>query len=200
MKNNTSTQQRAIDTKNKIMNTFFGLLEHKSINEITIQMICVNCGISVGAFYHHYSSKEDILEEKFHHFDEFIDKELTHKQYATSEEAIIDFLFHLIMGAQNHGINVTREVLKYTLTPTSHNYFSVQNRASHNYLLTLLDKAIASGELRRDCNPKELAILLLRHAHGIGYDWVAQNGNYDLSNALHYDLRLILKSFKNDVD
>jgi len=200
MKNSSLTQQRAIDTKNKIINTFFGLLEHKSINEITIQMICVNCGISVGAFYHHYSSKEDILVEKFHHFDEFIENELTHKQYVCYEEAIIDFLFYLIIGAQNHGINVTREVLKYTLSPTSHNYFSMQNRSSHNYLLTLIDKAISKGELKEACNSKELAILLLRHAHGIGYDWVAQNGSYDLSNALHYDLRLILKSFKNDVE
>lgn len=196
MKTSITSQQRAIDTKNKIISVFFTLLKEKTLQEITIQMICINAGISVGAFYHHYSSKENVLEETFHHFDAFIEEVLTKKQYPSSEEAIIDFLFHLIIGAEDYGINVTREVLKYTLSATSHNYFSMQNRASHSYLLKLIEQAIQENVLRKDCDAKEIAILLLRHAHGIGYDWVAQNGNYNLANALHYDLNLLLKAFK----
>lgn len=196
MKNTVTFQQRAIDTKNKIIHVFFDLLKEKPINEITIQMICTNAKISVGAFYHHYSAKEEVLEESFRNFDRFIEEELENTEYTSSEDAILDFLFHLIIGAQDHGINVTREVIKYTLSPTAHNYFSVQNRTSHNYLLKLIEKAKEEKVLKEDTDVKEIAILLLRHAHGIGYDWVAQNGNYDLAKALHYDLKLILRAFK----
>ena len=106
---------------------------------------------------------------------------LVNKHYNSLNEAIIDFLFHLVIGSQENGVNVTREVLKLALKDPI--YFEDQERFSRKYLHSIVSKAIKEGQLKSDTDVNFLCSLLLRHARGIGYDWVAHNGNYDLDYA-----------------
>ncbi|MGM9946857.1 TetR/AcrR family transcriptional regulator [Floccifex sp.] len=195
MENLTNRQKQALETKQLIIKTFFNLLKDNALEDITIQTICKKANISVGAFYHHYNSKDEVLAETFTQFDDFVSQVLVNKPYQSSSEAIIDFLYHLVIGAKDNGVNTTREILKLALKNPS--YFEDQERYSRKYLKQIVNKALEEKQLKPETNVDFLCSLLLRHARGIGYDWVAHNGNYDLDQTLHYDLTIILKSFEN---
>lgn len=57
----TSRDMQAIQTKKTIVKVCGELLKEKPWNKIKVTDICSRAGISVGAFYHHFKSKEEIL-------------------------------------------------------------------------------------------------------------------------------------------
>lgn len=51
------------DTKEHILKKAFVLFMQKSYKEVTMKDIAEETGLSKGAFYHHFSSKEDVFKE-----------------------------------------------------------------------------------------------------------------------------------------
>ena len=182
-------QKQTIETKRLIIDTVFTLLKEQPLDEITIQSICKKANISVGAFYHHYSSKEEVLAESFKKFDTFVSTVLVNKHYNSLNEAIIDFLFHLVIGSQENGVNVTREVLKLALKDPI--YFEDQERFSRKYLRSIVSKAIEEGELKSDTDVNFLCSLLLRHTLSlIHIEMCIRDRHISMAKRIH------IKSFK----
>ena len=56
------------DTKEHILNVSFGLFLQKNFKEVTMQEIVEKTGMSKGAFYHYFESKEQLFLEVINHF------------------------------------------------------------------------------------------------------------------------------------
>ena len=69
MKPQTNRQRQAIATKHKIFSCAVSLFAEKSYENVTVQDICDKAEVSVGAFYHHFKSKENILDEGYRLFE-----------------------------------------------------------------------------------------------------------------------------------
>ena len=67
----TKRQEKAIETKNRIYTAAIDLMDRKGFEKITIADISKKAGVSVGAFYHYFKSKNDILAEIFLKADEY---------------------------------------------------------------------------------------------------------------------------------
>lgn len=48
-------------TKKIIIDTVLGLIKTKDLQEITVQQICEEAGVSKGTFYNHFKDKYDVL-------------------------------------------------------------------------------------------------------------------------------------------
>lgn len=72
----TKRQIQANKTRSKIYKIAVDLMEKKGFNNITIEEISKKAKVSVGAFYHYYNSKEDILFEIFRRADEYFENEV----------------------------------------------------------------------------------------------------------------------------
>lgn len=198
MKNKlTSRQIQARETKNKIINSMWELLQEKTLDEITVNTVCKKTNISVGAFYHHFKTKEDVVYAAFSQFDELIEKVLVHKKYDSIIDAIIDVLYHEVIGAKERGIHLTAEIIKLTVSQRDYNVYDDENRFFHIYLKKLICEAKAQGVIMDYFDSDYITNLLLRHTRGIGYDWVAHQGNYDLEETIRNDIKLLLNNFIN---
>ena len=65
MKETTSRKQQAMETRIKILEIALDLFKEKGMNAVKITDICQAAGVSVGAFYHHFPSKESIIERGY---------------------------------------------------------------------------------------------------------------------------------------
>lgn len=190
----TNRQIQALETKQKIINSACELLKEHTLEKITVQQICKQANISIGAFYHHFKTKEDIIYSLFFTFDDWIKEVLIHKEYPSSIDAIVDLLYHESAGALDYGLNITAEIIKLTVRQNETSVYDNQKRFFHTYLIELIEKA-KKEKLILDIDTNYLASLLLRHTRGIGYDWVAHHGNYNLEEVLKNDLILLLRNY-----
>ena len=52
----------AVDMKQMIAQTLAGLLEHKSVDKITVKELVDTCGISRQGFYYHFQDIMEVIE------------------------------------------------------------------------------------------------------------------------------------------
>ena len=67
----TPRKEQAIATRLKIFDTAVELFEKKGYDRVSINDICKKAGVSTGAFYHYFKSKDQVLREKFLEIDDF---------------------------------------------------------------------------------------------------------------------------------
>ncbi len=81
----TNRQIQAEETKNRIYSAAIKLMDKKGFDGMTIMDIVKAAGISVGAFYHYFTTKHDILAEIFHRADIYFSTVVAQKLRASRD-------------------------------------------------------------------------------------------------------------------
>ena len=56
-------ESKFYNNRTKILNSFSHIIDSYNINEISISMLCTNCGISRSTFYRHYENISEVLKD-----------------------------------------------------------------------------------------------------------------------------------------
>jgi TetR/AcrR family transcriptional regulator, fatty acid metabolism regulator protein len=187
----TMRQTQAIKTRTKIYNTAFDMMEKKGFDNITIEEISKKAGVSVGAFYHYFKSKNDILFEIYHRADEYFKDTVENKLVAENAlNQIVEYFIHYARYANLTGIEFTKHLYN-----TDNKFFIRKDR----YMLTVLEDIIGSGqakgEISSEMSPDEMTDYLFVIARGIIFDWCLYNGAYDLEAKMDFFFKRIVSVF-----
>ena len=68
----TSRQHRAQTTRKAILDAAVRLTREGGFDKLNIRDVCAAAGVTTGAFYHHFSSKEDLLTQGFSSLDAYL--------------------------------------------------------------------------------------------------------------------------------
>jgi len=172
----TSRQTQAMKTKSKIYRTAFDLMEKKGYDNITIEEISKKAGVSVGAFYHYFKSKNDILYEIFHRADDYFrENEAQIKMVPGASGRIAEFFKYYARYSILTGLEFTKHLYN-----TEIKFFTVKDRYMLDLLRNIIEEGRQSGEIDRVMSTDELCDFLFITARGIVFDWCLYDGNYDL--------------------
>lgn len=58
-------EEQAYNTRKKVIETMMQLMVHKDFDKLSIRDICKESGISIGTFYYHFGSKNELLEKMY---------------------------------------------------------------------------------------------------------------------------------------
>ena len=70
-------QRRSVETHNHILNTAIDLFSRSGYESTSVAEICQEAGVSKGAFYHHFPSKQDVFLELLSSWLELLDMQMT---------------------------------------------------------------------------------------------------------------------------
>lgn len=170
----TQRAQNALETKSMIFDTALRLFTKYGYENVTIDEITKQAGVSKGTFYTHFDSKESVLVEQFnkidHHYDEVF---ASISPSATAGERLL-----ALVGAMTHycadvcGIEVMRIVYASQMsTARVSKVLTNKGRRIYAYLNEIAALGKASGEFRCTLPDSELAELLMRFCRSLIYDW-----------------------------
>jgi AcrR family transcriptional regulator len=182
--------QRSEETRRKILSTSLALFAQAGYNATGVAEICQAAGVSKGAFYHHFPSKQAVFLTLLQEWIEDLDRNLTvvragHPNVAL---ALMDMANHIHGVFQDAGGRLPMflefwtqashdpEVWKATIQP----YQRFQA-----FFANLIREGIADGSLKRDIDPEigartivSMAVGLLLQGvldpHGARWEEVAQ--------------------------
>ncbi|HDR4440076.1 TetR family transcriptional regulator [Bacillus thuringiensis serovar brasilensis] len=190
-KNLTKRKQQALLTQSNIFHVFLNLTKEKKFENITIDDICKKANVSVGTFYHYFSSKEDIYKKIFQQIDENLHVELENIDQNTTVQTTI--------------LNFFQCIAEYTTKLELHiNLLNDFNKRSFIYEPTLIYKALngfvykghLEKELTNDMSVEEITTYLFTIARGLILDWCLLEGKYSLEQRMDTYMKLALKSLK----
>jgi AcrR family transcriptional regulator len=180
-------------TEAKIILALQSLARNKGYASTTVRDICKEAGISIGAFYHHYASKEALVNECFSLFDDTLDEELSRISTIPSIEAIKTILLKQTEFIVKEAGPLISEYYKVILSQDSKPAVK-EDRRYYRAVETLVEKAREQGLLSKKHTVRQTSELLIRFVRGEIIDWCLHNTSYDIVKQTSEDLDLLLKA------
>ncbi|MBN1691702.1 MAG: TetR/AcrR family transcriptional regulator [Dehalococcoidia bacterium] len=182
----TMRKARALSTRRRIFDTAVSLFTQKGYSKVTIDDICNKMGLSKGAFYNYFKSKDQIIMEGFIASDEYyrtdalkeiaslkgrVDQlvaynRLVLKNITRTGKPIMQAVFHSEMGFNKKA-----------------SYINSDKRSLYTVGESLVEEAQKAGELRTDLSSKQITNIIVRSLRGLVYDWCLPGSKFDLEEA-----------------
>jgi AcrR family transcriptional regulator len=176
----TKRKLQAIETRNRIFAAAIGLMERNGFENITIEQISKTADVSVGAFYHHFGSKNEILDEIFRRADDYFREHVLDKlSGASAAEKIVSFFDHYARFNVQMGVDHLSALYK-----TQSRFFINSERLMVTMLQDVVTQGVRSGELNADLSPEEMTDFLYATARGVAYAWCLHEGRFSLRERL----------------
>ncbi len=188
----TKRQLLSMETKQKIYDVTLELINQYGYENVTIKDICSNTGITVGTFYHYYSSKENILLSYSEAEDRAISS-MRDQLPAGPHSARFKYLF-------------MERITRYSSTPpdlsghiriahiknkdfASH----FRNRAIYKELLKEIVDGQNNGEFIKEFDPVVIVESALYLIDGLNGAWVISNGSLDINQKANQQVDFVVK-------
>lgn len=188
--------------KDKILNKAIELFNTKGFDKVSIDQICAECGVTKGAFYHHYSSKHAILlkyyEVLLKNSNELLEILVLKNSVL---EQIWSLIEHIIDCILKIGPVLTNELLiaglkeKELLLPINIEKENLKLDSQLKLMVKLIEKGLNTGEIISNSKAEYIFESYMLGLLGTVFHWCSSIEN-------PFDLKLKLKrsfefSFKN---
>ncbi len=179
--------------KEKLTQAAITMWQKYGYNNVSINQICRNCGVTKGSFYHHFLNKESVLMEYFV-------QSLNDSPPQISEEmSCIEQIFELIRVSTVPVMKLNADMIMVLLTSPQIKTASNQAQNSFNNfevykrMIDCCRKGQQCGEIRNSFTAEELIDTALITMTGNMYRWVVYEKSFDLLEKEYQQLNIILK-------
>ncbi len=196
------------DTRERILQTAFSLFLRKSYKEVTLNELIEATGLSKGAFYHYFASKEQLFIEVINVF--FFEKSFI--DYSKLSHDSLWSFYHDYAKAVQKLINSYKDYIDYKKTEASINYFTLIFDALKHFpgfrkkLMEAQKKELNAwtkivkigrekGEYSSSMSDEQLARMFIYSNDGIAL-YVLMNGNY---NNIEHEMITLWDNFYKEV-
>ena len=181
------------ETERRILNAALDLMRDRGFDKVSIRDICKEAGITTGAFYHHFSSKEALLESGFAPLDDYMAGAL-----AGHEEEPPDLRLWRILSAyakfmEQSGELIGRYYQRRIAEPGTRSMDAT--RYTLRAMLDCFRQAEGEGLLRPEHPPEWVADFCFRHFRGVVIDWALHQCSYPLLPKMQEDYKLFATLF-----
>ncbi|GAA1772164.1 TetR/AcrR family transcriptional regulator [Nocardioides hankookensis] len=173
-----------------------GLFAEKGFKNTTVRDIADSAGILSGSLYHHFDSKESMVdeilrtfqEELFGQYDEILASDADPK--AQLEQAVL-VSFDAI-DKHRAEVAIFQNEAAYLLTFDRFSYLADRNQQSREVWLTLLQNGIDAGVLRADLD-LELTYRFIRDTVWVAVSWYRPGGRRTHTEIARQYLSILLE-------
>lgn len=173
------TEKNPISTKMQIIETAIGLYKERGYENVSVKDICNRCNLTRGAFYYHFKSKDEILDNYFLSSDNLAINEIL--PLISAKKYIEQFYYFFDMYLERTfiaGHDIFGQIIKRNIDKSG-KIFSPKDINMRTVYSSLIEKAQNAGEILNRTPPDLLVDTIVYIADGIALVWCSQNGDFD---------------------
>lgn len=196
-------KQKAHLTKNKIYKIAIQLIREKGYANVTIDEICKKSGVTKGAFYHHFKSKESILQSSYLDSDSRVLSELPNiMRNKNSLEQTKELSLIFAEMIQHKGVEIVKQNIRNNLDSVKdindfyNDFYGPQERPVIEIQLAILKAGQKSGEVRDDIPVEDILRYIISTFNGFVLDWCFHNGDYNFKEKMKEVYPQLLSYYK----
>lgn len=170
-------------TRQKLYDTAVSLFLKKGYEKVTVDEICEKIGLTKGAFYSHFKSKDQIVLERMLAVDEHYRTDILPKVAGVKSAAdrLLTFIRLLLYYMHELG-KTTVKTAYYTQIGYDQRVTGImtEKRTLYKIIQELVSEAQEKGELRDDLSSAELTHIIMHSIRGIVYNWCLSTSKFDI--------------------
>lgn len=189
-------KEQAQRTEAAILNAALTLMRENGFEAVTVRDICKAAGITTGAFYHHFQSKEELFDKGFAPLDLYMENVLKNEPTEDPAQRLKLILSKYARFMEKSGELVAQYYQRRLSNP------SVSSMDATRYIKSVMincfTQAKAQGfHVLRD-DPEWTAEFCYRHFRGVVIDWLLHKREYSLLDKMMEEYTLFELIFKPD--
>lgn len=188
--------KRTAATRENLYQAIIELAKEKEYDKITIRDICAKAEVSIGSFYHHFHSKEELAVQAYYRVDRLINEDFCEmsEKYTAEEYLYLVLKSYITYVSQEIGMLV-RVYYKLVMDETSVSAFD-PDRLYYKTLMKVLELCGEEDVIQKQENYHELTEYCIRFIRGLIFDWSLQKGDYNLVERFEKDYKLFINGLK----
>jgi AcrR family transcriptional regulator len=162
-------QQRSEETRTRIMDAAIKLFSNNGYNKASVEDICTEAGISKGAFYHHFKSKQELFLALLDSWLQAIDNAIETSKDMSAPETFkqMTTAFPYIFGTAGEGLPMFLEFwLQASRDKKIWNASIAPYRRYHKYFTSLIKKGVDEGSFV-EVDPELASRMIVSTAMGL---------------------------------
>lgn len=181
----TKRKVQGRETRQKLFETSIALFNERGYENVTIDDICEKIGVSKGAFYTHFKSKDQVIVENFLYLNSSYEEVLgSGKTAGSAFEKLYAFQLYAMRKLEEIGWKAVRLVYHVeTGSNKNKSFLTSKSFSLYKIILSLIKEGQKSGEIRKDQSAAAITDTLVQLYRGIIFDWCLNNGAYSLVEA-----------------
>lgn len=182
--------------KKAIVDVIVKLMDEEGLKNVTIKDICDEAHISVGAFYHYFTSKDSIPLEMYELMDKFF---LSYKEeicnHSTSAEAVVDFVRHFGIFVEQWGYYANLLIIRYSVERLPEN--NKLQRKIYDILKEIVMTGVNEKQLSLRMDPEELVSTIFVLIRGYLLEWTKKGQDYPVKENMVKHTEWLLSAVQN---
>ena len=187
-------QTQSMQTQQAILDAALQLCQAQPFDKVSVRDICRKAGITTGAFYHHFSKKDDLLTQAFSSLDSYMEQALAGHMHKPPLRRLSLALESYVQFMEQLGWQLAARYYQMRLSSFSSSAPPAK-RFTRQVLIECLQDAQKEGILSADIVPEWVADFLYRHYRGVVIDWILAQGSYPLQEKLEQEYQFFVKIF-----
>src|ERR1044071_1002706 len=162
-------QQRSEETRGRIMDSAIKLFSKRGYNKASVDDICAEAGVSKGAFYHHFESKQALFLALLDRWLQTIDQAIDASRDKTAPETFMQMseAFPYIFETAGNGLPMFLEFwLQASRDKTIWDASIAPYRRYHKYFTSLIKKGVEEGSFV-EVDPELASRMIVATAMGL---------------------------------
>jgi len=191
----TQKQARSQETEEALIRAALKLCTTKDASKVTVREICSVAGVSVGAFYHHYESRQDLFTKAYRSFDAELNRHMERRCHGKDPlQALTDLLlFQVSFVAQEASSALTQYYCAILKDDTSAAVSS--DRTYYRFAYECVQRLADEGMLRPEYAPQKVADLCICFIRGCLIDWTLHKQDYNIVEHVRTVLPILFHGF-----
>jgi AcrR family transcriptional regulator len=164
------TQQRSEETRSRILDSAVRKFSTAGYDAASVDDICADAGVSKGAFYHHYQTKQAVFLALMQGWLGTIDLGMNAARKRTVPETLVhmtNLLPEIFTAAENNLPIFLEFWLQASRDEKVWNAMIAPYRHYHEYFSRLVEDGIAEGTIKKDVDPSVVAQVIVSLAVGL---------------------------------
>lgn len=185
-----TNNDRSLKTIASILQAATKLTREKGWKNTTIRDICAEAGVSVGAFYHHFSSKQELMNHSFMLFDATLSAELP-----SGKGSPIDLMKDILLTQTAFIVREAGSLITeyyQNILADENKSAADPNRIYYQSVLRYAQEARGQELLKPGLEPEYVSELLIKFVRGCIIDWCLHDYKYDVVVQTDRELDILL--------
>lgn len=177
----TTRQQKALITRQKLLDTAEILLKTNGFNALSVEDITQKAGVAKGTFYIYFKHKEDIIAEICRGYFKKIENQINSMKDKNIVEKLSLYFDNFMRAVELYGINICREWIRASVDPKTS--FDLTDTTKWEYdvdmLKNILENAIKNKDLKENTPVELLVHLIISQLYGMMTCWCMSDGAFE---------------------
>ena len=197
----TNRYRKALETKQRIFECAVKLFSDRGYKNVSVDDIILESNSSKGAFYNHFSSKNQIIMEGFKQIDQYYEEFFASISSEISSVKRLQLFINECFNVINNQVGLENISIVYSTQIENlddNKYLLDKNRNLYKIIEKIIYEGQENNEIKKNFLSKDISIMLITLIRGVVYDWCLNKGKFKLGNYGNQIISIFVNSILED--